>query len=89
MPRSPRPPALPRLPSLKELQRANEECRYDFKQASQILEAMDLLRREAVKTRIPEMIEMIDATFRLLLTTYYCVMRYEMRGLPPSDESLQ
>jgi hypothetical protein len=79
-----------KLPSLEDIGTpANEDCKYDFEQASRILEAMDFLRREAVDTRIPEIIEMIDASFRLLLTSYYCILRYEMKKLPPSDEGLQ
>jgi hypothetical protein len=64
---------------------AGENTEYDFEQASRILQAMDFLRKEAVKTRIPEIIDMVDATFRLLLTSYYCILRYEMRGLPGGD----
>jgi hypothetical protein len=65
---------------------ANEDCKYNFEQASRILEAMDFLRREAVDTRIPEIIDMIDASFRLLLTSYYCIRRYEMGKLPAAGE---
>jgi hypothetical protein len=65
---------------------AGEGYRYDFEQASRILQAMDFLRGEAVNTRIPEIIEMIDASFRLLLTSYYCILRYEMRDLPAASE---
>jgi hypothetical protein len=79
-----------KLPSLEDIGiAANEEFKYDFEQASRILDAMDFLRREAVDTRIPEIIEMIDASFRLLLTSYYCILRYEMKNIPPSDEGLQ
>jgi hypothetical protein len=81
---------MPKLPSLKEVERgAHEEYKYDFEQASHILEAMDFLRGEAVNTRIPEIVTMIDAAFRLLLTSYYCILRYEMKDLPPSDVDLQ
>jgi hypothetical protein len=81
---------MPKLPSLEDVKRGtDEEYKYDFGQASRILEAMDFLRGEAVNTRIPEIITMIDASFQLLLTTYYCLMRYGMKDLPPSDEGLQ
>jgi hypothetical protein len=42
---------------------------------------MDLLRGEALKTNIEEIVTMVDANFRLLLTTYYCILRYEMTKL--------
>lgn len=81
---------MPKLPSLEDIKRRpDEEYKYDFDQASRILEAMDFLRGEAVNTRIPEIIEMIDASFRLLLNSYYCILRYEMKELPPSNEGLQ
>jgi hypothetical protein len=42
---------------------------------------MDFLRGEAENTRIEEIVTMIDATFRILVTTYYCILRYEMTKL--------
>ena len=48
---------------------------------------MDFLRGEAVKTRIDEIVTMIDAAYRILVTTYYCILRYEMSKLPGLDES--
>jgi len=73
-------------PNLKELEtNANEEYTYDFAQAGRILEAMDFLRKEAVNTRIPEIVTMIDASFRLLFTSYYCILRYEMTRLSGTD----
>jgi hypothetical protein len=63
---------MPKLPDVHEIKRsARDPYRYDFKQASQILEALDFLRREAVKTGIPEIMEMIDASYRLLCMSYY------------------
>jgi hypothetical protein len=53
---------------------------YDFAKAARILEAMDLLRSEAVKTNFGDIVAMVDATFNLLLTTYHCILRYEMTG---------
>ena len=47
---------MPEPPSAKEKTVANDEYTYDFNQAEQILEAMDFLRQEAVKTRIPEIV---------------------------------
>lgn len=73
-------------PSLKDIKTgATEEYTYDFKQAGRILEAMDFLRQEAVKTHIPEIVTMVDASFRLLLTSYYCILRYEMTRLSGTD----
>ena len=81
---------MPKPPSLEEIKRsATEEYSYDFGQASRILEAMDFLRKEAVNTRIPEIISMIDASFQLLLNTYYLILRYEAKHLPPVDDGLQ
>ena len=62
---------------------------YDLGQAERIVQAMDFLRKEAVKTRIPEIVTMVDSTFHLLLTSYYCILRYEMQKLPATDETLQ
>ena len=74
-------------PDLQELESyTNENYKYDFVQAEQILEAMDSLREEAVKTRIPEVIAMVEASFRLLVTSYYCILRYEMTKLPGTDD---
>ena len=78
---------MPEPPDLKKLETAaNEEYTYDFDQAERILEAMDFLRKEAVKTRIPEIVTMVDASFRLLVTSYYCILRYEMTRLPATDD---
>ena len=77
---------MPEPPKAKENTAANDEYTYDFAQAEQILEAMDFLRQEAVKTRIPEVIAMVDASFRLLVTSYYCILRYEMTKLPGTDD---
>jgi hypothetical protein len=77
---------MPEPPDLKGVKTAaTEEYTYDFDQAEQILEAMDFLRQEAVKTRIPEIVTMVDASFRLLLTSYYCILRYEMTRLSGTD----
>ena len=43
---------------------------------------MDFLRGEARETHIEEIVTMIDARFRILATTYYCILRYEMAKLP-------
>ena len=59
---------------------------YDFGQAEQILSALNYLRTEALKTGLTEIINMIDATFRLILTSYYCVLRLEMTSLPATDD---
>ena len=54
---------------------------YNFNKASEVLQAMDSLRGEAVKTGIEEIVAMVDASFQLLLTTYYGILRYEMTRL--------
>jgi hypothetical protein len=73
-------------PDLKELEPcAGKPHKYDFTKAGQILEAMDFLRREAVTTRIEEIVTMIDATHSLLITTYYCILRYEMTKLAGNE----
>ena len=80
---------MPKRPDLKELERcAKENYQYDFDQAAWIVEAMDLLRKEAVNTRIPEVVTMIDAAYRILVTTYCSILRYEMTKLPATDEVL-
>ena len=77
---------MPEPPSLEELNlHAGEEYRYDFAKASQILKAMDFLRSEAETTRIEEIVTMIDASFNLLVTTYYCILRYEMTKLAGNE----
>lgn len=71
------------LPSLEGLDlTVGEEHRYDFVKAERILRAMDYLRTEAKSTGIQEIVTMIDATFRLLLTTYYCILRHDVARLP-------
>jgi hypothetical protein len=73
-------------PDLEELEAcANSNYKYDFTKAGQILEAMDFLRGEAVKTGIEEIVTIVDANFRLLLTTYYCILRYEMTKLAGNE----
>jgi len=77
---------MPELPDLKELEEGAEESyKYDFEQAQQILSAMDLLRGEALKTNIEEIVAMVDASFRLLRTTYYSILRYEMTKLAGNE----
>ena len=77
---------MPKRPDKKKRQLATKgEYVYDFKQAERILQALDFLRKEAVATRIPEIVTMIDSTFQLVLTSYYCILRYEMRKLPGAD----
>lgn len=73
-------------PSLEELGLpAGKAYQYDFAKASQILKAMDFLRIEAETTGIEEIVTMIDASFNLLLTTYYCILRYEMTKLAGNE----
>ena len=73
-------------PDLKKLKPcAGKPYKYDFAKAGQILEAMDFLRGEAVSTRIEEIVTMIDATHSLLITTYYCILRYEMTKLAGNE----
>jgi hypothetical protein len=77
---------IPGAPDLDELDACiRRGYRYNFDQASQVLEAMDFLRKEAVKTRIPEITAMVDATFKLLLTSYYTILRNEMTKLPETE----
>jgi hypothetical protein len=73
-------------PDLKELAPCDRKPhKYDFKKAGHILEAMDFLRGEAVETGIEEIVSMIDATHSLLITTYYCILRYEMTKLAGNE----
>jgi len=68
---------------LKELEAcARTGYRYNFDQASRVLEGMDALRKEAVKAGIPEIVSVIDAAFKILLTSYYTIFRNEMTKLP-------
>jgi hypothetical protein len=77
---------MPKPPRARKNKARNDEYAYDFDKAGQILQAMDFLRQEAVVTHIPEIIDMVDASFRLLLTSYHCILRYEMTKLPPADD---
>jgi hypothetical protein len=71
---------------VKDLEACGEEvCTYDFAQAERIIRAMDSLRSEAVKTNIEEIVTIVDANFRLLVTTYCCILRYEMTKLGGND----
>ena len=73
-------------PSLEELGlHTGENYKYDFAKASQILKAMEFLRIEAETTRIEEIVTIIDASFNLLVTTYCCILRYEMTKLPGAE----
>ena len=54
---------------------------YDFAKASEVLQAMDLLRGEAVTNGVEEIVTMIDASFRLLFIAYESIVRYEMTRL--------
>ncbi len=65
-----------------------ENYAYDFIRASEILEAMDILRKQATNTCIPEIVTMVDASFRLLVTTYYCILRHETARLAGTDMDL-
>lgn len=60
---------------------------YDYSKASHVLDEMDLLRQHAVKTGIPEIVTMVDATFSLMVTSYYCIRRYEMDKLSGADRA--
>lgn len=78
---------MPKRHDLKELERCTKgKYRYDLDQASRVLESMDVLREEAVKTRIPEVVTMIDAAHRILVTTYCSILRYEMTKLPAAED---
>jgi hypothetical protein len=77
---------MPEQPNAKDNTAANDDYTYDFVKAGQIIGAMDFLRQEAVTTRIPEVIAMVDATFQLLVTAYHCILRYEMTKLPGTDD---
>jgi hypothetical protein len=73
-------------PGLEELQsKAAEGYKYDFAEGSRILEAMDRLRKDAEMTRIPEIVAMIDAAYRILVNTYCSILRYEMTRLPGTE----
>lgn len=81
---------MPKQPKRKDVRSgAKRKSTYDLEQAERIVQAMDFLRKEAVKTRIPEIVTMVDSTFQLLLNSYYCILRYEMQKLPGTDETVQ
>ena len=65
---------MPKQPRTKTRRSANQN-RYDFEQASRLLSALDFLRKEAVRTHIPEIVTMVDETFRIVVTTYHCIKR--------------
>ena len=80
---------MPKRADLRELERCTKgKYKYDLDLASQILESMDVLRKESVKTRIPEIVTMIDAAHRILVTTYCSILRYEMTRLPGTDDKI-
>jgi hypothetical protein len=81
---------MPKRPKRRAVEsRAKGKYSYDLEQTERIVQAMDFLRKEAVKTRIPEIVTMVDSTFHLLLTSYYCILRYEMQKLSGTDETVQ
>jgi len=74
-------------PDLRELRAsARAGYRYNFDQASRVLEGMDALRQEAVKAGIPEIVSVIDAAFKILLTSYYTIVRNEMTKLQGTED---
>lgn len=74
-------------PDLKELQEcARRGYRYNFDQASRVLEGMDALRQQAAKAGIPEIVTVVDAAFRILLTSYYSIVRNEMTKLQGTED---
>ena len=78
-----------KMPRLERLETwPKDEQGHDYVRMEQILSAMDFLRKEAVNTRIDEIVTMIDACFRLLVTAYYCILRYEMEKLPGTDDAV-
>jgi len=77
---------MPESPDQNELEACGgEPYKYDFAQAERILMEMDLQRGEAVKRNIGEIVTMIDAAFRLLLTTYHCILRYDVTRMSGDD----
>ena len=77
------------LADLKDLEARGDDGRgYDFAQAERIIRAMDRLRSEAVKTNVDEVVKMVDAHFRVLVTAYRCILRYEMKQ-PGGNDMLQ
>jgi hypothetical protein len=74
-----------KMPQLAKLDIAKEWQGYDFARMEQILSALNFLRQQAVETGISEIVTMIDACFRLLVTTYYCVLYYEMPHLSGAE----
>ena len=83
---------MPKRPRTKTRRSANQN-RYDFEQASRLLSALDFLRREAVRTHIPEIVTMVDETFRIVVTTYHCIKRsdkmpaIERLDMPPFGQA--
>lgn len=78
-----------KLPQPKKVDLPKEWRGYDFARMEQILSALNHLREQAVETGINEIVTMIDACFRLLVTTYYCILRYEMPKLSGTDTPVQ
>jgi hypothetical protein len=52
-----------------------------------IVSAMDYLRTQALKTGMEEIVIIVESTFHIVCAAYYCILRHEMMGLPPSDEA--
>ena len=83
---------MPKPPKTKDRRSANEN-RCDFEQASRILSPMNFLRKEAVRTHIPEIVTMVDETFRIVVTTYHCIIRsdkmpaIERLHIPPAGQA--
>lgn len=70
-----------------EFDDAGEGDTYDFVKAEQVLKAMDYLRREAVRTGIEEIVTVVDASFKVAVTAYCMIMRYEMSKLLEKREA--
>ena len=52
-----------------------------------IVSAMDYLRTQALKTGIEEIVIIVESTFNILCAVYYCILRHDMMGLPPTEET--
>ena len=61
---------------------------YDFEKMQHIVSALDFLRQEAANTGVDDIKTIVDSAFKMVLSAYTLVLRYECVN-NPSPEQIQ
>ncbi len=65
------------LNKLHEPEKINFEEKYDFSHISEIVDALDFLRKEAKITGNEDMLIIVNSAFNLCFSTYYMALRHQ------------